>query len=56
MPVSSVAEGVVVSAGPALTLVRITSARDAVTSGDLVVPRKIASRRVRSVALTRGRR
>ena len=40
MPVSSVAEGVVVESGPSLTLVRITSARDAVATGDLVVPRK----------------
>lgn len=40
VPVASVAEGVVVSAGPVLALVRITSGHDAVTAGDLVVPRK----------------
>lgn len=40
VPAASVAEGVVISTGPALALVRITSGHDAVAAGDLVVPRK----------------
>lgn len=40
LPLSPVGEAVVVSAGPMMSLVRITAARDAVRSGDVVVPRK----------------
>ncbi len=40
LPLSAIGEAVVVSAAPTLSLVRIVSARDAVRSGDLVVPRK----------------
>jgi len=40
VPMSAVGEGVVVSIGKAMSLARITRSRDAVVSGDFVVPRK----------------
>jgi hypothetical protein len=39
-PLSSVGEGVVVSIGKTMSLARITRSRDAIISGDYVVPRK----------------
>jgi len=38
-PLKRVGEAIAVSVGPSLTIVRITSARDAVFSGDIMVPR-----------------
>jgi hypothetical protein len=40
MPLASVGEGVVLSVGKSMSLVRITRSRDAVVAGDYVVPRK----------------
>jgi len=40
LPLASVAEGVVVSTAKTTSVARITRSRDAVTSGDYVVPRK----------------
>jgi hypothetical protein len=40
VPLSAVAEAVIVTTGPTMSVVRITAARDAVRSGDLIVPRK----------------
>lgn len=40
LPLSSIADAVVVSAGPDAALIRIGNARDAVHRGDLAVPRK----------------
>jgi hypothetical protein len=40
LPLASVAEGVVISTAKTTSVARITRARDAVTSGDYVVPRK----------------
>jgi hypothetical protein len=40
VPLSSVGEGVVVSLGKKMSLARITRSRDAIVSGDYVVPRK----------------
>ncbi len=39
MPLASVGEGLVVSVGESMALIRINKARDAIFSGDLVVPR-----------------
>jgi len=38
-PLKRIGEAIAVSVGPSLTIVRITSARDAVFSGDIMVPR-----------------
>jgi hypothetical protein len=40
VPLASIAEGVVVSVGTGMSVMLITEARDAVQTGDLVVPRK----------------
>jgi hypothetical protein len=40
LPLASVGEGVVVSVGKRLSVLRITAARDAIKSGDFVVPRR----------------
>ena len=40
MPLASVGEAVVLSAGKTLALTKITRARDAVLSGDYVAPRR----------------
>jgi hypothetical protein len=40
LPLASVGEGIVVSVGKRLSVLRITAARDAIQSGDFVVPRK----------------
>jgi hypothetical protein len=40
LPLTAIGEVVVVSASPSIALVRITQSRDAVASGDFVVPRK----------------
>ncbi|HTK29611.1 MAG TPA: hypothetical protein VL309_08670 [Vicinamibacterales bacterium] len=40
VPLASVGEVVVVSTGPSTSVVRVVDARDAVTTGDVVVPRK----------------
>lgn len=40
VPLASIGEGVVLSAGKTMSLTRITRSRDAVVSGDYVVPRK----------------
>lgn len=40
LPLTSVAEGVVVSIGKSMSLARVTRSRDAVVPGDYVVPRK----------------
>ena len=38
-PLKRIGEAIAVSVGPSLTIVRITSARDAIFSGDIMVPR-----------------
>jgi hypothetical protein len=38
-PLKRIGEAVAVSVGPSLTLVRVTSARDAIFAGDVMVPR-----------------
>jgi len=40
MPLASVGEGVVLSVGEKITLTKITRSRDAIVTGDYVVPRK----------------
>ncbi len=40
MPLASVGEGVVLSVGPKMALTKITRSRDAIVTGDYVVPRK----------------
>ena len=40
VPLSSVGEGIVVSIGKTMSLARITRSRDAIVTGDYVVPRK----------------
>jgi hypothetical protein len=40
LPLTAVGEAIVVSAGPDTSVVRVTLARDAVASGDLLVPHK----------------
>jgi hypothetical protein len=40
MPLASVGEGVVLSVGPTMALTKITRSRDAIVTGDYVVPRK----------------
>ena len=40
VPLSAVGESVIVSTGKSMSLARITRSRDAVVSGDYVVPRK----------------
>ncbi len=40
MPLTSVAEGVVLSIGKSMSLARVTRSRDAIVPGDYVVPRK----------------
>jgi hypothetical protein len=40
LPLAAVGEGVVVSVGKTMSVMRITASRDAVESGDFVVPRK----------------
>src|SRR5262249_51112476 len=40
MPLTSVAEAVVLSTGKTMSLTRITRSRDAVVAGDYVIPRK----------------
>jgi len=40
MPLASVGEGVVLSVGEKMTLTKITRSRDAIVTGDYVVPRK----------------
>ena len=40
MPLASVGEGVVLSVGPKMVLTKITRSRDAIVTGDYVVPRK----------------
>ena len=40
LPLASVGEGVVVSVGKSMVLTRITRSRDAIVTGDYVVPRK----------------
>jgi len=40
LPLASVGEGIIVSVGKRMSVMRITAARDAVQSGDFVVPRR----------------
>ena len=40
LPLASIGEGVVVTTGESMSVLRIVSARDAVLRGDYVVPRK----------------
>jgi hypothetical protein len=40
VPLAPVGEAVVVSVGRALSVVRITAARDAIDRGDFIVPRR----------------
>jgi hypothetical protein len=40
-PLKRIGEAIAVSVGPSLTLVRITSARDAIFAGDVMVPRAV---------------
>ena len=40
-PLKRIGEAIAVSVGPSMTLVRITSARDAIFAGDIMVPRSV---------------
>ena len=40
VPLAAVGEAIVISVGDTTSLLRLTQARDAITSGDLLIPRK----------------